>query len=388
MTAASRHRPKLGVLARNPIQYHTPLFQRLAQRGNVDLDVLFLSDKGYHPYVDPGFSLLLAWDIDLLSGYSHQFLTTIDDPANPVQQILRLARWIESQDAVVVNGYYNVWMVLAMGLCRSRRTPYILRGQAHPAGLSSGIRRYVRNIATRLVVSASSGCLSMGQLNEEFYRHKGARLICFAPNSVDSERFSAPPLISRSALLARLGLSDDRPVVMFCGKLVPRKRPLDLAAAVSRLRDKVTTLFVGDGPLADRIRMELSLGTGAVTGFVNQRELPSYHHAADILVLPSESEPWGLVVNEAMTAGVLPVVSSRVGCAPDLVHGLGEVYPCGDVAELTAALERALTLTRIPETRDRARQHVARYSIDRTVVGFEEAARAVTQQVVRRPASA
>ena len=71
--------------------------------------------------------------------------------------------------------------------------------------------------------------------------------------------------------------------------------------------------------------------SGIVTGFVNQADLPSYYHAADVLVLPSESEPWGLVVNEAMAAGALPVLSDRVGATPDLVSGLGEIYPCGDI---------------------------------------------------------
>jgi glycosyltransferase involved in cell wall biosynthesis len=378
MTTTGRNPPKLGVLAINPIQYHTPLFQRLARRGNVALDVLFLTDQGYRPVVDPGFGRAVSWDIDLLSGYAHRFLASLDRPAGAGRRVLRLARWIRSQDVMIINGYDRAPMLLAMALCRSHRIPYLLRGQAHPVGQATGMRRRLRNVGTRLVVSASSGGLSMGHLNEQFYRRKGARLIYFAPNSVDSERFAAPPATTRAELLARLGLSDDRPVIMFCGKLIPRKRPLDLAAAVGRLPGPVTTLFVGDGPLAGRVRAELPPGCGAVTDFVNQAELPSYYHAADVLVLPSEVEPWGLVVNEAMAAGVLPVVSDRVGCGPDLVQGLGEVYPCGDVAGLAAALERALRLARDPATRDRVRRHAARYGIDRTVTGFEAAALAVS----------
>jgi glycosyltransferase involved in cell wall biosynthesis len=87
---------------------------------------------------------------------------------------------------------------------------------------------------------------------------------------------------------------------------------------VKALAHQVNTVFVGDGVLAERVRSSLVPGEGAVTGFVNQSELPGYYHAADIIVLPSETENWGLVVNEAMAAGVLPVVSDRVGAAPDL----------------------------------------------------------------------
>jgi len=124
-----------------------------------------------------------------------------------------------------------------------------------------------------------------------------------------------------------VGLKGNKPLVIFCGKLIPRKRPLDLAAAVRLLPFVVNTLFVGDGSLADSVRVSLIRGAGVVTGFVNQSDIPAYYHAADILVLPSESETWALVVNDAMACDTLPVVSDRAGCAPDLASGLGEVFP-------------------------------------------------------------
>jgi glycosyltransferase involved in cell wall biosynthesis len=141
----------------------------------------------------------------------------------------------------------------------------------------------------------------------------------------------------------------------------------------------VNVIFVGDGVLADAVRSSLVPGEGAVTGFVNQSELPAYYHAADVIVLPSEVEPWGLVINEAMSAGVLPVVSDRVGAAPDLVAGVGEVYPCGDVPALAGALDRALARARDPGTRATVKGHAARFSLERTAEGFEEAALAVTR---------
>ena len=110
---------------------------------------------------------------------------------------------------------------------------------------------------------------------------------------------------------------------------------------------------------------------------MNQTELPSYYHAADILVLPSETEPWGLVVNEAMAAGVLPIVSDRVGAAPDLVAGIGEIYPCGDVDALAAALQRGLLRINDSGVADAVREQVARYDVGVTVRGFEQAALAV-----------
>ncbi len=81
-----------------------------------------------------------------------------------------------------------------------------------------------------------------------------------------------------------------------------------------------------------------------------------------------------MVVNEAMAAGTLPVVSDRVGCAPDLVDGIGEVYSCGDIADMTAALGRALKRIKEPDIRDKVRSHVAPYGLVHTAVGYEQGA--------------
>jgi len=373
------HLPRLGVLDLHPIQYHTPLYQRLTARANVRLDVLYLSEHGLKPVLDPGFGVPIAWDIDLLSGYEHEFLAR-----SLSARARRLARWLRCHDTVVTYGHSNPWMLAGAAGSRALGVPYLLRGDSGPHGQSGGIRGALRYAIARAVVSGSAGGLAVGHRNELFYARYGASRIVFAPHSVDNERFARPPAVGRPELLARWGLDDRYPVIMFCGKLKPAKRPLDLAAAVGRLGTRVTVLFVGGGDLAGQVGSMLPQGRGVVTGFVNQAELPSYYHAADILVLPSQSEPWGLVINEAMTAGVLPIVSDRVGCAPDLVAGLGEVYPCGDVEALTAALHRGLARIGDPGLAGLLRRRVDGYGIDATAAGFEQAVTAVAT-VGRRP---
>src|ERR1022692_4918387 len=180
-------RPRLGIVAYGPIQYHTPLHQLLTKRDNVQLDILFLSDNGYSLTFDPEFGLPVAWDIDLLSGYEHQFRSTIGSPTGRLSSIRALNRWITHHDAVVVNGYNSPWMLLTMLLCRLRGIPYLLRASSHPRGLSGGFRRVLRRLGARAVVRASAGGLVMGQLNEDFYRRNHARFVSFAPNSVDNE---------------------------------------------------------------------------------------------------------------------------------------------------------------------------------------------------------
>ena len=377
-------RPRLGVFALYPIQYHAPLYQRLASRGRVELDVLFLRDSGSRFGVDPGFGVPVTWNIDLRSGYEHSFLEGSRQWAGKSGAMGRVVRWLRSHEVVVISGYSDPWMLFAAAACRTMGVPFMLRGMAAPEGFSTGIRRRIRNGIARTVVSSSAGGLALGELNRAFHVKYGAPRIFFTPNSVDNERFARAPVLGRSELLARWGLDDTAPVIMFCGKLSPRKRPLDLVAAANSLGQEVTTIFVGDGVLADQVRALLRPGRGVVTGFVNQADLPPYYHAADILVLPSYQEPWGMVVNEAMATGTLPVVSDRVGAAPDLVDGVGEVFPWGDVTALTEALRRALGRLGDPEISDQVRRRVAQYSIDITAAGFEQAAVAASEQPPRR----
>jgi glycosyltransferase involved in cell wall biosynthesis len=364
-------RPSVGVLDFHPIQYHSPLYQHLADRRNIDLDVLYLDDHGLREAVDTGFGVSFAWNIDLLSGYSSNFLSAT---ASVRSRTSIIRRWISLHDVIIIHGYSSPWMLFAMFACRIQGVPYLMRGDSKPAGEATGLRRRVRTICARTAVAGSAGGLAVGQLNEAFYHRFRARRVVFAPHSVDDVRFAAAPCIGRPELLARWKIDPNRPVVMFCGKLSARKRPLDLALALRLLAQDVTVLFVGDGPLRAQVLQSLRPGSGVVTGFVNQLELPSYYHAADVLVLPSAIEPWGLVVNEAMAAGTLPVVSDRVGAAPDLVSGVGEVYACGNIADLAGALRRGLARASDPGSRDQIRRRLSRYSIDQTVIGFERGA--------------
>jgi glycosyltransferase involved in cell wall biosynthesis len=107
----------------------------------------------------------------------------------------------------------------------------------------------------------------------------------------------------------------------------------------------------------------------------SRRSFSRYYHAAALLALPSESETWGLVVNEALHHGVACVVSDKVGCAPDLVdHGrTGFVFSTGSAYALAGALENALQLCGRDEVRQACRTKVDAYSTARAAAGIAEA---------------
>src|SRR5207253_4254669 len=151
----------------------------------------------------------------------------------------------------------------------------------------------------------------------------------------------------RDDLRAGWGLDPRAAVFVFAGKFTHKKRPMDFVRAVSEASRQGASLFalmVGDGPLRSECEALAKARSAPITfaGFLNQSEIAKAYVAGDALVLPSESETWGLVVNEAMLCGRPCFVSDAVGCAPDLIvpGETGESFPMGDVQALASLITR------------------------------------------------
>jgi glycosyltransferase involved in cell wall biosynthesis len=377
--------PRLGVLASHPIQYQAPLYQELARRGAVDLEVAFLSRDGAQPYHDPAFGVTLAWNIDLLGGY-RSTLVARRPLAGKAAWLASLRRWLRGRDIVVLHGHSDPDMLLAAATCRLLGVPYLLRGDSHAEPSASGWRRITRHLVAGAVVRAAAGALPVGQRNAAFYQRYGRIPHYLAPYSVDNDRFQAMSEAARPARaerLAALGLDPGRLTVIFSGKLIGQKRPLDLVHAIARFSGNLNLLLLGDGPLRAQVQGYEGQLPVRCLGFVNQAELPEWYGCGDVLALPSGREPWGLVVNEGMACGLVPVVSDAVGCATDLVEGVGEVFPVGDIAALAAALTRATADVR--DRRERVRGRLSRFTLAQTASGYEQAATALGRPHAGRP---
>jgi glycosyltransferase involved in cell wall biosynthesis len=188
--------------------------------------------------------------------------------------------------------------------------------------------------------------------------------------------------LDRSATRAMLGVTDEAPIILYAAKFSPRKRAGDLiraAAILKRFGTAFHLVMVGSGELENELRalaVEGGVGDTRFPGFVNQSELPRLYAACDIFVLPSEDEPWGLAVNEAMSAGLPVVVASEVGCVADLVRdGVnGLIFAAGDVEGLAARL-RGLTADQGERARMGAasKEIIARWSFAECLTGLRQA---------------
>jgi glycosyltransferase involved in cell wall biosynthesis len=398
---------RLAYLVSHPIQYQAPLLRRIAQEPDIDLTVLFGSDFSVRGYRDEGFGVQVAWDVPLLEGYRSEVLPSLRDtgsvsPLSPISRsILRRLQNPDGSpafDALWVHGYASANALHGILAANALGIPVLVRAESwladrarSPAKL--GLKRLFFHSLRPLIAAT----LPIGTRNAEYWRfYFGPSMPQFLmPYAVDNAFFAQRAAISaseRDELRAQLQLEPNRPIILFASKLQPRKHADHLLEAYLRLRTSLLNvapylLIVGDGE--DRSRLESFAQqhhlTGVrFTGFKNQSELPRLFSLADVFVLPSHHEPWGLIVNEAMSAGCAVITSDEVGAHADLItNGVeGFVYPFGDIDALTESLARVLSR---PETAHAmgiaARQRIASWSFEADIRGLRSALSTVTRKL-------
>jgi glycosyltransferase involved in cell wall biosynthesis len=397
---------KLAYLVSHPIQYQAPLLRRIAQEPDIELTVFFGSDFSLRNYQDKGFGVPVKWDVPLIEGYRHDFLPTLRDnatvsPITPMNYGIfrRLSGGGRDPafDLLWVHGYASVNVLHGIFAAKALGIPVLLRAESN---LSDRPRTVSRLVAKKLFFRGLrrfvSGVAPIGKLNAEYWRHYlGPHLPSFPmPYAVDNAWFqarTAQATLERSALKAELHLEPNRPVILFASKLQQRKRCIDLLEAylqvISQPGPRPYLVIVGDGE--ERAALESRVAQSGVDdvrfcGFRNQSELPRFFDIATVFILPSQHEPWGLVVNEAMNAACPLILSTDVGCQPDLVtDGVeGFVFPVGDVQALSLAIGRMLedpaTALRMGL---RARETVQRHDFEADVQGLRAAIASLTRAI-------
>jgi glycosyltransferase involved in cell wall biosynthesis len=285
-----------------------------------------------------------------------------------------------------VHGWSALSSWVAFAAAIGLGVPILVRGEtnglAEPNGLKGVVKRSVLGKLFRHV----SAFLAIGQANAAFYRGYGVpeTKIFLTPYSVDNDFFSLSPKqppVDKRELRRVLGLPVNQPCVLFVGKLVEHKAPLDLMNAFAALSGcrSASLAYVGDGPLRRELGQhatDLQLDNVHFLGFRNQSELPNCYGAADVLVLPSHFEEWGLVINEAMCCG-LPVVASRsVGAARDLVREgeNGFTFCARDVRGLSEGLGELLSDESVRDRMgQRSREIISGWGIKETAAGIRGA---------------
>ncbi len=344
----------------HPIQYFSPLFKILANK--IDLDVVYFSDVSIKGGKDVGFGQAIKWDTPLLDGYSFYFVNNwfrgkpvnnkFWDVFNPgvIKLLLK-----SNHKIVVVNGwtYSSNWLVFIFGRLFGKEIWLRAESPLNQELRKGKMTLFLKTILLQhfLFKFFVDKFLYIGTQNKAFYQYYGVNTesrFIYTPYAVDNDFFKnqAKELKTKKLnLLKELSIPLEKKIILFSGKYIDKKRPLDLLEAYSLLpQDLYVLVFVGEGNL--RFEMEKyiinnKLKNVIITGFINQSQIVKYYAIADVFVMCSGlGETWGLSVNEAMNFGLPVVVSETCGSAHDLVESgrNGYVFKEGNIQELSSAI--------------------------------------------------
>jgi glycosyltransferase involved in cell wall biosynthesis len=367
---------KVLTFVTHPIQYQTPLFAALDGSGEVDLEVCYYTGYDGRGSTDPGFGREVVWDIPIRPANFYQFRAWGERGAPEPTRTFAPAAAVHAcrsrPDVVLLHSGLHAGDLAVLAACRARRTPTVCRPEtlsARPPGTPVFVLR------SRVLRSVDAVC-AIGSRARRRLVESGIpeSRITLSPYTVDVERFRLARRLSRHDARERAGIPDGLPVILFAGKLTQRKRPVDLVRAMRRLDGSAQLVIAGTGELHACVIAQARAARIPTTdlGFVNQSQIPYVYRAADVLAMPSEWEPWGLAVNEAMACGTPAVCSTGVSAADDLVRPLSEqlVHATGNEEALAEALRFALSAAGLES---RVVERIEHWTYREAVAGLLEA---------------
>ena len=355
----AERRYRVLAVAAHPVQYTSPIFQRMAAHPGFDLHVAYCSLRGAEPGHDPEFGATVQWDVPLLEGYSWSHVPnrgtgeeSFFGLRNPgMAKLIREGNY----DAVLCFvGYVRATFWIAYFAARLSGSAFLFGTDASSVAPRDGARwkPWLKRAVWPLLFRLADQVIVPSSATGEMMRELGVpeNRISLTHFVVDNDWWTEQAgRINRSATRAELGVSDREIAVLFCAKLQDWKRPLDLlhAFAKAAVADSIL-LFAGEGPLRAQIESEaaaLGIATRVrMLGFTNQSRLPAVYSAADLFVLPSGYDPCPVVVCEAMVCGLPVILSDEIRGRFDLVQPgvTGGIFPCRNVEALAEILRRLL----------------------------------------------
>ncbi|MBN2309376.1 MAG: glycosyltransferase [Candidatus Hydrogenedentes bacterium] len=380
MSEAEPSKPRVLLLHNFLAPYRVPLFAELATR--FDLDVWILGNVRHvrdWPADAPGAPFRYR-------NVPHLTVPLTRYNALVLNYTLAAALARHRHDAIICCAWDTPATFYTACHARLTRTPFIL-WSGSTARESTRLRTLTKP-AVRALVRGATAWLAYGTRAKDYLVSLGAdpERTFRAFNTVETGWFAeaceaARPQVAR--LRERLDIAPDARVVVYCGNLLELKGVGDLLAGfaeLARMREDVTLVLVGSGRGEAEYRSLVEaagLGRRVVfAGFVPRPEVPAYYALADLLVLPSRSEVWGLVVNEALAAGVPVLATDAVGASEDLIQEgrNGYVVPARDPGALCGAMDRHLSdATDLEAMRAAARESIGPFTIARAADAFEQA---------------
>jgi len=260
---------------------------------------------------------------------------------------LDVTKWVKQDfDAIVVCGYSSPTAVLAMAYMRLHRIPFYMEVDGGLIREDSKLKYLVK----KWLVTRPSAWISSGKATTRYLVHYGAdaEKMSYYPFSSLFDREipdAVPSPEEKQALRQKLGLKEER-IVVSVSRFIRSKRLDMLIRSAAELGQRVGVYLIGGEPTQEYLQLQQELGAENVhfVGFLKKNDLLEYYRAADLFALPTRTDVWGLVINEAMACGLPVVTTDRCVAGLELVEDgkNGFLIPVDDQQALTEAIRSVL----------------------------------------------
>lgn len=348
----SHERPRVAIVCNSLTPYRIHLHKRIvAEVPEIELWSLTTHANAYDRWVDQEAPITIR-PVHFGHGEPTNEQAQMRFAVREWQKGGRIIEWLKENDisAVLCQGCGDLGRLRILHHCHRFGIPCFLYGDFNICGdRLVGPKRWLKRAVYGTAVKWSTGLMPCGIRGKElFARYGGGNkphfLFPFVPNLAVFEN-PCPEMVEE--IRQRIGLDPSRRRIIFSARMMRAKRP-DLAikafASIADERPDWDLLMLGDGELRAALERQVPPSLRKRihwAGFLhNAREVASLYALSDVLLLPSEHEPWGVVVAEAAAAGMAIVASDVVGAAPELVidHRNGYRFLAGDCASLIHAL--------------------------------------------------
>ncbi len=371
---------RVAILTEIISPYRIPVFNVLAKDARFSIEVLFLAEtESRRAWRIPKEEICFPYRVlkSLIVGRSYQQGAVFLNPG------ILLALLQENYDCLVIGGYHHPSFWIALLYARAAGKRCLLWSESTLKDRRSN--HPIKERFKRFLVRQGSGYIVPGKAQVEYLISLGSpsEPIWLAPNAVDSHFFALEAeKLCHQKVQIKQQLGIDGNVILYVGRLLDDKGIPELIHGfeqVLQVHPFANLMLVGDGPDREKyVNQCRNRGLNRVffAGFQAQTILPRYYAIADLFVFPTHSDPWGLVLNEAMLAGLPVICSQMAGAADDLVN-VGEngfLYDPDDIQSLVKYICLLLEDNELGRRMGmRSRQIVNHYTPERMAQGFAEA---------------
>ncbi len=292
---------RILILSSFPAPYRVDVFKGLATE--FDIDVFFNTDKDQ--------SRSQKW-FSSKEGFRYFVLTDEND----LQYYKKCVKNLKQYDLVLAYDWYLPFSLKVMYKCIINKIPYIVNCDGAFINERVNIKEKAKDFVKKFFISRANKCFASGENAAKYFIHYGAKeenIIIHNFSSLYEEDILQKPLLKQEKREQKKSLGlDERKTVLSIGQFIPRKGIDILLEAWEKLDNDYQLVIIGGGYEEEKYKKIISdkeFKHVKLEGFKSKVSLFEYYQAADIFILPTREDIWGLVINEAMACG-LPIITT------------------------------------------------------------------------------